>query len=151
MPELATSTRPRCPHCGRVDFPHWSAAKRHGKRCAAGSPRRRRMPNEGEILLGIHVRESFPGERIEPEFQFDPERKFRFDYALPDRHVGFECDGSIWTQGRHTRGAGFLSDLRKFNLAASAGWRVYRFATEDVLAGEDLPFLRAEQERKALP
>jgi len=24
---------PQCPHCGRKDFPHWSAAKRHVKYC----------------------------------------------------------------------------------------------------------------------
>lgn len=27
---------PKCPHCGRTDFPHWSACKRHVKYCAAG-------------------------------------------------------------------------------------------------------------------
>src|ERR1700723_369881 len=27
------AVRPKCPHCGRTDFEHWSAAKRHVKFC----------------------------------------------------------------------------------------------------------------------
>lgn len=56
---------------------------------------------------------------------------WRFDFAW--KHLGYfgrggvavEIDGGIWTQGRHTRGAGYEGDVRKCNAAVSLGWRVY--------------------------
>ena len=65
------------------------------------------------------------------EARFDPDRRWRFDFAW--KHLGYfgrggvavEIDGGIWTQGRHTRGAGYEGDVRKCNAAVSLGWRVY--------------------------
>lgn len=68
-------------------------------------------------------------ERIHPpvsEFVFALPRKWRFDYAWPDSHVALEVEGGIWTGGRHTRGAGFLKDIEKYNRAAELGWLVLR-------------------------
>ena len=59
-------------------------------------------------------------------------RKFRFDYAWPDKKVALECDGGIWTQGRHTRGAGWLKDMEKFDAAAILGWRVIKRAPQNL-------------------
>jgi hypothetical protein len=59
-----------------------------------------------------------------PEFQFHDTRRWRFDYAWPMRMVALEVEGGIWTEGRHTRGAGFLADNEKYSEAAIAGWRV---------------------------
>ncbi len=60
------------------------------------------------------------------ELRFAPPRRFRFDWAWPDHKVALECDGGVWTQGRHTRGTGFLRDAEKFNIAAVMGWRILR-------------------------
>lgn len=62
-----------------------------------------------------------------PEYVFHPTRKWRFDYAIPQWKVAVEIEGGIWTQGRHTRGQGFLDDLTKYNAAACMGWRVLRY------------------------
>lgn len=35
-------------------------------------------------------------------------------------------EGGVWTNGRHTRGAGFLADVSKYNRAAVLGWRLLR-------------------------
>ena len=51
---------------------------------------------------------------------------WRFDFAWVDAGVAVECDGGIWTRGRHTRGAGFEGDVRKLNAATRLGWRCYR-------------------------
>lgn len=59
-------------------------------------------------------------------------RKFRFDWAWPERKIAVEEDGAVWVQGRHTRGSGFLRDCEKTNLAAEMGWRVFRFETGKV-------------------
>lgn len=48
------------------------------------------------------------------------------DYAWPDALVALEVEGGVWTGGRHTRGAGFLADMEKYNEAARLGWRVLR-------------------------
>ena len=69
----------------------------------------------------------------EPELRFHPHRKWRFDYAWVAEKIALEVEGGIWTQGRHTRGAGFLADMEKYNAAVLLGWRVLR-TTPDKLA-----------------
>lgn len=63
------------------------------------------------------------------EYRFHPVRKWRFDWAWPERKIAVEVDGGVWVQGRHNRGSGYLADMEKLNAAAEAGWRVFRFAT----------------------
>ena len=67
----------------------------------------------------------------EAEYRFHPERKWRFDYAWPDKLVALEIEGGAWTQGRHFRGAGAKSDMEKYNEAAMMGWRVLRVTPDD--------------------
>lgn len=62
------------------------------------------------------------------EYVFAPPRKWRFDFAWPEQRVAVEIDGATWTQGRHTRGAGFERDCEKMNEAVLMGWRVLRFS-----------------------
>lgn len=61
------------------------------------------------------------------EYRFDESRRWRFDFAWPDKRVAVEIDGGAWMNGRHTRGGGFEKDLEKLNAAVYLGWRVYRF------------------------
>lgn len=61
------------------------------------------------------------------EFRFDLKRRWRFDGALPVHKIAIEIEGGLHSQGRHTRGAGYANDLEKYNAAALAGWRVFRF------------------------
>jgi len=62
----------------------------------------------------------------ETEVSFHPSRKWRFDYAWPAAKIALEVEGGVWTQGRHTRGSGFVKDMDKYNAAAVLGWRVLR-------------------------
>lgn len=76
---------------------------------------------------------SFAAKRIPVgvrEFKFDPGRRWRFDFAWPDLRLALEVEGGVWTGGRHTRGAGFLRDMEKYNAATIAGWRVLRCTPE---------------------
>lgn len=59
-------------------------------------------------------------------------RKWRFDFAWPDRMLAVEIDGGAFSGGRHTRGAGFVEDCRKMNTATLMGWRVLRFTSGDL-------------------
>jgi hypothetical protein len=59
-----------------------------------------------------------------PEFKFHPTRKWRFDFAFLDSKVALECQGGLFTNGRHSRGAALLKEHEKLNEAAALGWRV---------------------------
>lgn len=66
------------------------------------------------------------------EHRFHLVRRWRFDYAWPAEMVAVEVDGGVFTQGRHTRGAGVLKDNDKINTAQSLGWRVFRYTPQTV-------------------
>jgi very-short-patch-repair endonuclease len=63
-------------------------------------------------------------------------RRWRFDFAYPERKIGIECEGGTWAKGRHTRGSGFAKDCEKYNTAATMGWAVLRF-TKDMIDNGD--------------
>jgi hypothetical protein len=65
------------------------------------------------------------------------------DYAWPKERVFLEVDGSIWTAGRHTRGAGWLKDTEKLNTAACMGWRHLRCQPKDLLTAATIGTIRA--------
>lgn len=89
------------------------------------------------------------------EWQFDrgkPPRRFRFDYAWPTHRIAVEIEGGIWTDGRHTRGAGYLRDMEKYNLAVKGGWRLLRYApTQLLVAIADVRFLLEQDKRDMAP
>lgn len=68
----------------------------------------------------------------EHQFAVSIGRRWRFDFAWPDRMLAVEIDGGAFSGGRHTRGAGFSEDCRKLNAATLLGWRVLRFVGADL-------------------
>ena len=68
----------------------------------------------------------------EREYRFHPVRKWRFDFAWPDRMLGVEIEGGIYTRGRHVRPDGFKKDIEKYNSAALLGWMMLRFTSDQV-------------------
>ena len=86
------------------------------------------------------------------EYGFHPKRKWRFDLAWPDLWVfdgplALEIEGGAFTGGRHTRGAGFVKDLAKYNEAVRLGWRVLRVLPNQLETPETLALVRACLER----
>lgn len=61
------------------------------------------------------------------EHKFHPIRKWRFDFAIPQYLIAIECEGGVWSGGRHTRGLGYSKDCEKYNNATLLGWRVLRY------------------------
>jgi very-short-patch-repair endonuclease len=106
---------------------------------AAGKPR---PLSEGEELMALHIRaERLPAP--EREHVFHPTRKWRFDFAWPAPYrIAVECEGGIHSGGRHVRASGFKADAEKYNEAALLGWRVLRFATEQVRDGTAIATLK---------
>lgn len=68
---------------------------------------------------------------LETEYKFHPTRKWRFDFAHLTSKVAIEVEGGIWSQGRHTRGSGYMADCKKYNAAIIEGWRVFRITSID--------------------
>lgn len=99
----------------------------------------RRSPIEETLALQIRINNLPTPVR---EHRFDEVRRWRFDFAWPDRKLAAECEGGVYIQGRHTRGSGFEKDLEKYNAAAIAGWMVLRFTKAQVKAGVALQLLR---------
>lgn len=75
------------------------------------------------------------------EYRFHVERRFRFDFALPELKIGIEVEGGVWIKGRHTRPQGFINDCEKYNLAAKEGWRVFRFTADMIKSGGALKLI----------
>ena len=94
-----------------------------------------RRPSHLELLAGRLLSE-FPGEKPVPEFRFHPTRKWRFDFAYPEKKIAIEIEGGVWTGGAHTRGKHFESDCEKYNAATLLGWRALRFTGGMVERGE---------------
>jgi very-short-patch-repair endonuclease len=65
-----------------------------------------------------------------PEFKFHDTRKWRFDFALVNEKIAIEIEGGAYTNGRHTRGKGFIADMEKYNTATILGWKVLRYTPD---------------------
>ena len=69
----------------------------------------------------------------EKELQFDPSRKFRFDWAIAEHKIASEDEGLHASgprgtgKSRHLTIEGYVRDCVKYNLAAKLGWRVLRY------------------------
>ena len=102
-------------------------------------------PLETELLL--HIRATGIPEPL-TEYKFHPQRKFRADFAWPDRMLLVEVEGGQYIRGRHQSPQGFENDCEKYNLAALEGWVVLRFTTSMIHDGRAIEtineFLREE-------
>lgn len=94
----------------------------------------------GAVFLG--TLECFGIPRPEVEYRFHPKRRWRCDYAWPDYKVILEVEGGVWTGGRHTRGAGFIGDMEKYNEAAADGWRLIRCTPSELLKTATFELIR---------
>jgi hypothetical protein len=76
------------------------------------------------------------------EYRFAPPRRWRFDFAWIDQRLALECQGGIFTQGRHTRGPALLREFEKLNAAAALGYRVLFVTPQQLQDGEAVRIAR---------
>jgi hypothetical protein len=88
--------------------------------------------NEAEERLAMQLKAY--GTPFEREYLFASPRKWRFDFALPDK-IAVEIEGGIFSNGRHVRPRGFIADIEKYNQAAIFGWRLLRYTSQQVRSG----------------
>ena len=72
---------------------------------------------------------------FEQEYKFHPKRKWRADFHIVGKMILVEVEGGIWSNGRHTRGKGYIGDMEKYNAAVVMGYQVLRFSTDQVKSG----------------
>lgn len=80
-------------------------------------------------------------EKPVPEYQFARPRRWRFDYAWPNAvgaPLALEVEGGVFVAGRHSRGAGMVKDMEKYNQATLLGWRVLRVTPKQIADGSAL-------------
>lgn len=67
------------------------------------------------------------------EYKFHKTRKWRFDFAYPEKMIAIEIDGGTYSRkSRHTSPIGYRKDCEKINTATALNWRVFRFDTNMV-------------------
>lgn len=67
------------------------------------------------------------GIMVEREYKFHPERKWRADFAIPDKKILVEYEGINSEKSRHTTITGYTGDSEKYNAAQAFGFKVLRF------------------------
>ncbi|MCO8092659.1 DUF559 domain-containing protein [Acinetobacter lwoffii] len=92
-----------------------------------------KVPNEFEAKLARELKTLKI--EFEQEFEFHPKRKWRADFHLVGKKILVEVEGAIWSGGRHTRGKGYIGDMKKYNAATMMGFQVLRFSTDQVKSG----------------
>ncbi len=102
--------------------------------------RTKTAPKNHEPILRFFESHGLP--RPAPEYQFSSLRKWRFDFAWIPGRLALEVEGGVWTGGRHTSGAGFMSDMEKYNAGVILGWRILRCTPEQLSSGEICPLIR---------
>jgi very-short-patch-repair endonuclease len=93
-----------------------------------------------EAKMALHIK-AFKLPDAEREYRFHPVRRWRFDFAWPEQKVAVELQGGIWTNGRHSRGAGYVEDCRKSNEAQALGWTLFHLTNEHLDSGEAVTWL----------
>jgi len=82
----------------------------------------------GEETFALHCRVH----NLTPvrEFHFDPVRKWRIDFAWPDRKLAVEIESSV-----HRIKGRFSRDIDKYNALEKSGWTLLRYTAKMVTAG----------------
>lgn len=82
-------------------------------------------------LLVFHLKAEKIGGWVR-EYRFHPARRWRIDVAFPAERLAVECEGGIYSRGRHVRGTGYEADLEKYNSLTLSGWRLLRFSRKHI-------------------
>lgn len=92
-------------------------------------PSKKKLSNKAVVQMGLLLK--IEGIKVETEYRFHPERKWRFDFAIPDKKIAIEYEG-VYGGGksRHTTVSGYTADSEKYNEAAKLGWTVLRYTAK---------------------
>jgi len=75
------------------------------------------------------------------EYKFKDDRKWRFDFVLPDYKLAIEIQGGIYIMGRHSRGRELENEYEKFCEAVLLGWYIMPFTPRMVTKGIAIAYI----------
>ena len=76
------------------------------------------------------------------EYRAIPTRRFRWDFAWPERMILLEVQGAVWVKGKHSPGVGITRDCEKATLAALAGFRCLAVTGNHVTSGQAIQWVQ---------
>lgn len=82
------------------------------------------------------------------EHKFHEKRRWRFDFAHIESKTAIEIEGGAFTNGRHTRGKGFINDMEKYNEAVLLGWVVLRFTPSQMQESKTFELIKKVVENR---
>lgn len=94
-----------------------------------------RIVTKNKYLEDMKLVLKLAGVTFDTEYQFHPERKWKFDIALclaefptaPVKMIAIEYEGLNSAKSRHTSVTGYTGDCEKYNEAQKLGWVVLRY------------------------
>ncbi len=69
------------------------------------------------------------------EYQFAPPKKWKIDFAWPERQIAIEIEGGTYRRGWHVRADGYEKDCEKYNEINIRGWMLLRYTSQMVKDG----------------
>lgn len=92
-------------------------------------------PSELEVMLELQILGSALPAPLR-EFEAFDDRKFRLDFAWPERRIGVEVQGMV-----HRIKGRFGADIEKRALHMLAGWRVLEVSRKEIKSGAAIEWL----------
>lgn len=68
---------------------------------------------------------------VAKEHYFHPVRKWRFDFAVPDKMIAIEYEGLMSEKSGHTTLTGYTKDTEKYREASMLGWTILRYTVKN--------------------
>jgi hypothetical protein len=100
--------------------------KKYSTKSGATIPKAR---NKTKEWIALHLT-AWAGARkleLKRELKFHPERKWKFDFAFPEKWIAIEYEGLMSAKSRHTTVTGYTGDAEKYNAAQQLGWKILRY------------------------
>jgi hypothetical protein len=82
------------------------------------------------------------------EHRFHGTRRWRFDYAWPERRIAVEYEGIFASKSRHTTATGYSNDAEKYSTAAVLGWCVIRVTAPMIRDGRAADLIELAHEAR---
>lgn len=95
-----------------------------------------RAGSVGEETFALHCRLELTEQPVR-EYRFDSVRRWRIDFAWPERKLAVEIESSV-----HRIKSRFAGDISKYNALSFGGWVLFRFTAQQVKRGEAIDMVK---------
>ena len=82
------------------------------------------------------------GYKVVKEYQFNPDRKWKSDYYIPELKLLIEQEGGVFTGQAHGSIKGILRDIEKYNSCTLLGYRLIRVLPSELMSNRTLEMIK---------